>query len=49
MPGKKTKAAITLGKFPRHSLDKVLRVPKAILDQNAGKECSEAELANFSG
>ncbi len=49
MPGKKAKATITLGKFPRHSLDKVLRVPKAILDQNAGKECSEAELAKFLG
>ena len=27
----------------------MLRVPKAILDQNAGKECSEAELAKFLG
>jgi hypothetical protein len=42
-------ATAALGKFPRHSLDKVLRVPKAILDQNAGKECSEAELAKFLG
>ena len=28
-------------KYPRHSLEKVLRIPKAILDQNAGKECSD--------
>jgi hypothetical protein len=49
MPTKKGDSTAALGKFPRHSLDKVLRVPKAILDQNAGKECSEAELAKFLG
>jgi hypothetical protein len=49
MPKKKGATAAALGKFPRHSLDKVLRVPKAILDQNAGKECSDAELAKFLG
>jgi hypothetical protein len=49
MPAKKRETVGALGKFPRHSLDKVLRVPKAILDQNAGKECSEAELAKFLG
>lgn len=49
MPKKKREATAALGKFPRHSLDKVLRVPKAILDQNAGKECSEAELAKYLG
>jgi hypothetical protein len=37
MPTKKGDSTAALGKFPRHSLDKVLRVPKAILDQNAGK------------
>jgi hypothetical protein len=36
-------------KYPRHSLSKVLRVPKAILDQNAGQPCSEAEAASFVG
>ena len=36
-------------KYPRHSLEKVLRIPKAILDQNAGKECSEEETAKFLG
>ena len=35
--------------FPRHSLEKALRIPKAILDQNDRKECSEAEAAKFSG
>lgn len=36
-------------KFPRHSLEDALRIPKAILDQNAGKECSEEESAQFLG
>jgi hypothetical protein len=35
--------------FPRHSIEKALRIPKAILDQNAGKECSEDEAAKFIG
>jgi hypothetical protein len=33
----------------RHSLEKVLRIPKAILDQNAGKECSDEDTATFLG
>lgn len=33
--------------YPRHSLDKALRVPKAILEQNAGKMCTELEAASF--
>src|SRR5260370_81142 len=36
-------------KYPRHSLEKALRIPKAILDQNAGKECSDKESASFLG
>lgn len=36
-------------KYPRHSLKKVLRVPQAILDQNAGKECSVEDAAAFVG
>jgi len=36
-------------KYPRHSLEKSLRIPKAILDQNAGKECSEPDAASFLG
>ena len=46
---KKKESSPIVGKFPRHTLDKVLRVPRAILEQNAGKECSEAELAKFLG
>ncbi len=36
-------------KYPRHSIEKVLRIPRAILEQNAGKECSEKESAKFVG
>lgn len=36
-------------KFPRHSVAKVLRVPKGILDQNAGKDCTEEQAAGFVG
>jgi hypothetical protein len=35
--------------FPRHSLEKALRIPKAILDQHAGKNCSDNEAAQFVG
>ena len=40
---------IVVPKYPRHSLEKVLRIPKAILDQNAGKECSDEDTATFLG
>ncbi len=36
-------------KYPRHSIEKALRVPRAILDQNAGRECTEKEAAGFVG
>ena len=35
-------------KFPRHSVEKALRVPKAIFDQNAGKPTSLADAAKFT-
>ncbi len=35
--------------YPRHSLDKALRIPNAILEQNAGKETSEIEAARYLG
>jgi hypothetical protein len=35
--------------YPRHSVRKALRVPKAILEQNAGKACSDREAAKFAG
>jgi hypothetical protein len=36
-------------KYPRHSVDKALRIPKAIIEQNAGKACTPTEAAAFLG
>lgn len=36
-------------KYPRHAVEKALRIPRAIVDQNAGKECTDAEAAGFLG
>lgn len=50
MKKKKNAAAKkTVPKYPRHSLEKVLRIPKAILDRNDGKECSDEDSAAFLG
>ncbi len=46
---KPPKATAVVTNYPRHSLEKVLRIPRAILDQNAGKECSEADSARYVG
>jgi hypothetical protein len=46
---KKTLARTVVPKYPRHSLEKVLRIPKAILDQNAGKDSTDEESAGFLG
>jgi hypothetical protein len=35
-------------KFPRHSVEKALRIPKAIYDQNAGKPTSLSDTAKFT-
>jgi hypothetical protein len=34
--------------YPRHSLEKALRIPRAILDQNAGKPCTDRKAAEFA-
>jgi hypothetical protein len=44
---KKAKPTDGTAKFPRHSVEKALRIPRAIIDQNAGHECTEAESAEF--
>ncbi|UCG67839.1 MAG: hypothetical protein JSW12_17295 [Deltaproteobacteria bacterium] len=48
---KKGKSKFTGGTatFPRHNLERALRIPKAILEQNAGRECTEQESASFVG
>ena len=35
--------------YPRHSTEGALRIPKAILDQNAGKATSDKQAAEFLG
>ena len=35
-------------KYPRHAVEKALRIPKAIYDQNAGKPTSLADAAKFT-
>lgn len=35
--------------YPRHAVRKALRIPQAILDQNAGRACTDRDAARFSG
>ena len=42
-------AGATTSPYPRHSVDKALRIPKAILEQHAGKPCTANEAASFVG
>lgn len=35
--------------YPRHAVDKALRIPQALLEKNAGKECTVKESAEFLG
>lgn len=35
--------------YPRHSLEKAIRIPQGILEQNAGKECTDQESATYVG
>lgn len=46
---KKAVAKTPPAKYPRHVVDKALRIPKAILEQNAGKPCTVKESASFLG
>lgn len=39
----------TRAKYPRHSVERALRIPKVIIEQNAGKACTPAEAARFLG
>jgi len=49
MKKEKEKKGIKVPPYPRHSLEKALRIPKAILEQNAGKECTDEESATYVG
>jgi hypothetical protein len=55
--GRKKRAGTTSGgsrgakarlAFPKYPVGKCLRIPQGILDQNAGKECTDHEAAGFS-
>lgn len=35
--------------YPRHTIEKCLRIPRGIFDQNAGKDCTDEESATFIG
>jgi hypothetical protein len=35
--------------FPKHAISNCLRIPEAVLEQNAGKECTYREAAKFAG
>lgn len=43
-----TKRGIPLG-YPKHPILKSLRLPQAVLENNAGKECTDREAAKFAG
>lgn len=34
--------------FPKHPLEKCIRIPQAVLDQNAGNDCTDREAAGFA-
>jgi len=46
---KRNSSAVVVPKYPRHDLERALRIPKGILDQNAGQECTEQEAARYIG
>jgi len=46
---KRASASSSKANYPRQSLTDSLRVPTAILDQNAGKTCSDEQAAGFIG
>ncbi len=50
-PARKNRSgpATATPKYPRHSINKALRIPRAILDQNAGHDCTDRQAAGFVG
>lgn len=46
-----TKSAQSAGSaaFPRHAAKRALRIPRAVLEQNAGKSCTDREAVKFAG
>ena len=48
-PKKTEKTNVARNGYPRHSIEKALRIPRAILEQNAGRSCTQLEAAKFIG
>ena len=46
---KEKKTSKVVARYPRHSVERALRVPKAILDQNAGRPVTRKEAAAYVG
>lgn len=44
---KRSQAAMS--NYPRHAVDRILRIPKAIIEQNAGRDASEQQAASYVG
>src|SRR5580693_4544975 len=40
---------VAQAKYPRHSLERSLRIPRAIIEQNAGRACTPVEAAGYLG
>jgi hypothetical protein len=47
-PTPKVKSSVNIN-YPKHSIARALRIPQAIIQQNAGKECSDSESAKYVG
>jgi hypothetical protein len=43
------KAAVRPAKYPRHSVEKALRIPKAILEENGGHASTPSQAAGYLG
>src|ERR1700693_5062936 len=35
--------------FPKHSILKCIRIPQGVVENNAGKECTDREAATYAG
>ena len=46
---KQTKTSASQAKFPRHPVERALRIPKALYEQNAGNPATPKEAAVFAG
>jgi len=48
-PAKKVSSSAARAKYPRHTVERALRIPQAILEQNAGKPVTPQEAAALLG